>query len=108
MNEAGSNPVKPIANAEIRQGTTLLDKTIESGNKVVSPYPGKDAKLVICAVGYDQKEITVRGVVATVELTPGTNACPPLPTPTPSPSPSRAPTDTTPSASPTPSPAASP
>ena len=108
VNEAGSNPVKPIANAEIRQGTTLLDKTIESGNKVISPYPGKDAKLLICAAGYDQKEITVRGVVATVELTPGTNACPPLPTPTPSPSPSRAPTDTTPSASPTPSPAASP
>ena len=109
VNEAGT-PEKHVGNAEIRQGDKLLDKTIESGNKVISPYPGKDAKLLICAAGYDQKEITVRGVVMTVELTPGTNACPPLPTPTPppSPSPSRAPSDTTPSASPTPSPSASP
>ena len=108
VNEAGSNPPKPIAKAEIRQGTTLLNTTNDSGNVVVSPYPGKDAKLLICATGYDQKEVTAHGVVATVELTPGTNACPPLPTPSPSPSPS--PRDTTPSASPSasPSPTASP
>jgi hypothetical protein len=112
VNEAGTNPVKPIAKAEIRQGTTLLNTTNDSGNIVVSPYPAKDAKLLICATGYDQKEFTVHGVVATIELTPGTNACPPLPTPspTPSPSPSPSPSGSTPSASPSasPSPTASP
>lgn len=110
VNEAGK-PEKHIANAEIRQGTTLLDKTTDGGNRVLSPYPGKDAKLLICAEGYDQKEITIRGVVGTFELTPGTNACPPLPTPTPSPSPSPSPSASpgeSPSASPTPSPTASP
>jgi hypothetical protein len=105
VNEAG-NPDKHIAKADVRQGTTVLATTNDGGNQVISPYPGKDAKVLICATGYDQKEITIRGVVGTFELTPGTNACPPLPTPTPSPSPS--PTDSTPSASPSPSPTASP
>ena len=105
VNEAGS-PDKHIAKADIRQGTTSLGTTNDGGNQVLSPYPGRDAKLLICATGYDQKEVTIHGVVGTFELTPGTNACPPLPTPSPSPSPS--PSDTTPSASPTPSPTASP
>jgi hypothetical protein len=106
VNEAGS-PDKHIAKAEIRQGTTLLgNPTNDGGNVVISPHPGKDAKLLICAEGYDQKEVTVHGVVATIELTPGTNACPPLPTPTPSPSDSTP--SASPSASPTPSPTASP
>lgn len=108
VNEAG-NPEKHIAKAEIRQGTTLLNTTNDSGNVVLSPYPGKDAKLLICATGYDQKEVTIHGVVGTVELAPGTNACPPLPTPTPSPSPSpSASPGASPSATPTPSPTASP
>ena len=107
VNETG-NPDKHIAKADIRQGTTSLATTNDSGNQVISPYPGKDAKLVICADGYDQKEVTIHGVVGTFELTPGTNACPPLPTPTPSPSPSPAPSDSTPSASPSPSPTTSP
>lgn len=107
VNEAG-NADKHIAKADIRQGTTDLGVTNDGGNTVISPYPGKDAKLLICATGYDQKEVTIHGVVGTFELTPGTNACPPLPTPTPSPSP--APSDSTPSASPSasPSPTASP
>jgi hypothetical protein len=107
VNEAG-NPDKHVAKADIRQGTTSLAITNDGGNQVISPYPGKDAKLLICAEGYDQKEVTIHGVVGTFELTPGTNACPPLPTPTPSPSPS--PSDSTPSASPSasPSPTASP
>jgi hypothetical protein len=105
VNEAG-NPDKHIAKADIRQGTTSVGITNDSGNTVISPYPGKDAKLLICAGGYDQKEITIHGVVGTFDLTPGTNACPPLPTPTPSPSPS--PSDSTPSASPSPSPTTSP
>jgi len=108
VNEAG-NPDKHIAKADIRQGTTSLGTTNDGGNQVLSPYPGKDAKLLVCATGYDQKEVTVHGVVATVELTPGTNACPPLPTPTPSPSPSPSPS-ASPGASPsvTPTPTASP
>jgi hypothetical protein len=108
VNEAG-NPDKHIAKAEIRQGDKLLNVTNESGNVVLSPYPGKDAKLLICAKGYDQKEITIRGVIGTFELTPGTNECAPLPTPTPSPSPSpSASPGANPSAIPTPSPTASP
>jgi hypothetical protein len=101
VNDAG-DPNKHLASVDIRQGTTDLGITNEGGNKVISPYPGKDAKLLLCATGYDQKEITIHGVLGTFALTPGTNACPPLPTPTPSPSPS--PSDTTPSASPTPTP----
>jgi hypothetical protein len=107
VNEAG-NPDKHIAKADIRQGTVSVATLNDSGNQVISPYPGKDAKLLICATGYDQKEVTVHGVVGTFELTAGTNACPPLPTPTPPPSPSPSPSDSTPSASPTPSPTASP
>lgn len=105
VNAAG-DPTKRIAKADIRQGTTDLGMTNDGGNLVISPYPGRDAKLLICADGYDQKEISVRGVLAVFEVTPGTNACPPLPTPSPSPSP--APSDATPSASPSPSPTASP
>jgi hypothetical protein len=110
VNELG-NPDKHIAKAQIRQGATLLRETNDSGNIVLSPYPGKDAKLLICAKGYDQKEITIRGVVGTFELSPGTNECPPLPTPPPSPSPSASPSASpgeSPSASPTPSPTPSP
>jgi hypothetical protein len=103
VNETG-NPDKHIAKAEIRQGTTLLNSTNDGGNVVISPYPGKEAKLLICATGYDQKEVTIHGVVGTFELTPGTNACPPLPTPTPSPSPAPSDSTASPSASPSPSP----
>jgi hypothetical protein len=110
VNEAGSSPSKPIAKVDVRQATTSLGTTNDGGNTVISPYPGKDAKLLLCADGYDQKEVTIHGVVGTFELTPGTNACAPLPTPTPSPSPSPGPSDSTPSASPgaSPSPTASP
>ena len=110
VNAAG-DPNKHIAKADIRQGTTSLGSTNDGGNLVISPYPGKDAKLLICAGGYDQKEVTVHGVLAVFEVTPGTNACPPLPTPTPSPSPSPSPSASpgaSPSVTPTPSPTASP
>src|SRR5438128_8630360 len=90
VNAAG-DPTKHIAKADIRQSTTDLGMTNDGGNLVISPYPGKDAKLLICADGYDQKEVMVRGVLAVFEITPGTNACPPLPTPTPAPSPSASP-----------------
>src|SRR5205823_10919136 len=107
VNAAG-DPTKHIAKADIRQGTTDLGMTNDGGNLVISPYPGKDAELLSCADGYDQKGVMVGGVVAGVAITPGTNACPALPTPTPSPSasPSASP-GASPSASPSPSPTAS-
>jgi hypothetical protein len=104
VNEPG-DPKKPIAGADIRQGTTSFGVTNAGGNLVVSPYPGKDAKLLICAKGHDMKEVAVHGVIGTFEISPGTNECPPLPTPTPPPSPSPTPS---PSTSPSPSPTASP
>jgi hypothetical protein len=108
VNEAG-NPDKHIAKADVRQGTTSLGTTNDGGNTVISPYPGKDAKLLICADGYNQMEVTIHGVVGTFELTAGTNACPPLPTPTPSPSASPSPSPSgSPGASPSASPTASP
>lgn len=107
VNKAGTT--EPVPSVEIRQSNALLNTTNTSGNLVLSPYPGNDAKLLLCAKGYDQKEITIRGVAGVFELTPGTNECPPLPTPTPAPSPSESPS-ASPSASPgaSPSPTASP
>jgi hypothetical protein len=102
--EAG-NPDKHIAKADIRQGTTVLATSSEGVNTIVSPHPGKGAKVLVCAEGYASKEVEVKGVLQTVELTPGGTGCPPLPSP--SPSPSRSPS-ASPSASPSPSPSASP
>jgi hypothetical protein len=110
VNEVG-DPQKWIVDAEIRQGDKLLDKTNEGGNKAISPHPGKDAKLLICKEGYDRKEIEAKGVAIVVELTPGPNACPPLPTPSPAPSPTGSPSPSpgaSPSPAPSPSPTASP
>jgi hypothetical protein len=111
VKEIGVTPEKPIEGASIRQGDKELGKTLNSGISVISPYPGKDATLLICATGYDAKTITARGVKMDVELIPGTIACPPLPTPSPSPSPSPTASPSgspAPSAAPTPSPSASP
>jgi hypothetical protein len=98
--EAG-NPDKHIKGADVRQGTTVLATSTEAVNTVVVPHPGKNAKVMICAAGYQQKDVDVVGVLQTVELTPGTPECAPLPTPSPSPLPS-------PSASPSGSPGTSP
>ena len=107
VKEAGATPEKPIEKVEIRQGDKVLGTTLNSGISVISPYPGKDATLLLCAAGYDAKTITAKGVKMDVELVVGTIACPPLPTPSPSPSPSptAAPSGSpAPSAAPTPSP----
>lgn len=98
--EAG-NPDKHIPKADVRQGTTVLATSGDAVNTVVAPHPGKNSKVMICADGYQQKDVDVVGVLQTVELTPGTPSCTPLPTPSPSPSPS-------PSASPSGSPGTSP
>jgi hypothetical protein len=83
--EAG-NPDKHIAKADIRQGDTVLSTSTDAVNTIVSPHPGRDAKVLVCAAGYQSKEVTVTGVLQTLELTPGGTGCPPLPSPSPSPS----------------------
>jgi hypothetical protein len=96
---------KPVAGVNVRQGDKLLGTTLDSGTTVISPHPGKDVELMACKEGYDMKKFKVTGVLQTIELSPGTIECPPLPTPSPSPSPS--PT-ASPTGSPTPSPTPSP
>ncbi len=102
--EAGTTD-KFVKNAEVRQGDTLLASTGEAVNAVVAPHPGKNAKVTICADGYQAKDVTASGVIQTVELTPGSPGCAPRPTPSPSPRPlpSGSPA-ASPSASPSPSP----
>lgn len=108
VKEAGATPDKLIPKADIRQGTTVLATTNDSGNTVVSPYPGKDASILVCAANYESKTVQVRGVTMTVELTPGGSGCPPLPTPSPTASPSVAPTPSPTGPAPSPSPTATP
>ena len=104
--EAGTTD-KFIKHASVRQGEIELANTGEAVNAVVAPHPGKNAKVTICADGYQQKDVDVTGVLQTVELTTGSPGCPPLPSPSPSPSPSQSPSASpaaSPSASPSPSP----
>lgn len=105
VREASGIPDKPIAKADVRQGDKVLGTTLDSGNTVISPHPGKDAQVLVCAEGYNRKTVTVTGVAMTVQLEIGSEGCPPLPTPSPSPSPSGSPSG---SASPAPSAAPSP
>src|SRR5512132_2091314 len=108
VKEAGATPDKLIAKAEIRDGTTVLATTNDGGNTVVSPYPGKDASILVCAATYESKTVPVRGVLMTIELTPGGSGCPPLPSPSPTASPSVAPTPSPTGPAPSPSPTATP
>ena len=108
--EAGTTD-KFVKNAGVRQGDTELANTHDAVNAVVSPHPGKNAKVMVCADGYQAKEVTVTGVLQTVELTPGSPGCPPLPTPSPSPSPSPSASGSpaaSPGASPSPTPSPTP
>lgn len=108
IREAGT-PDKSIPKADVRQGTTVLATSNEGVNTIISPHPGKNAKVLVCAEGYTSQDVEVKGVLQTVELTPGGTGCPPLPSPSPtaSPSPSASPSGS-PGASPSPSPAPSP
>ncbi len=90
--EGTSSAAQParVPNAQIREGTRPLATTDPSGNASVTPYPGRDAKVLVCAKGFETKELTIRGVAMTVELRrDDAGDCPPLPTPSPAPSPSR-------------------
>jgi hypothetical protein len=94
-----------IEKADIRQGDKVLVTSDAGINTIVSPHPGRGAKVLVCAEGYQSKEVDVVGVLQKVELGRGGSGCPPLPSPSPSPSPS--PTGS-PSGSPTPTPSPSP
>jgi hypothetical protein len=110
VKEAAIVPEVFIAKAEIRQGDKVLGTTNDSGNTVVSPHPGKDAQLLICAPNFTPKTVPVHGVTLTVELVVGGSGCPPLPSPSPSASPSASPgaSPSAPAPSPSPSPSGSP
>ena len=109
VKEAGATPDKFLAKADIRQGTAVLGTTSDGGSTVISPHPGKDAQVLVCAAGHESKTVTVHGVTLIVELAVGGTGCPPLPSPSPSasPLPTASPSGPPP-ASPTPSPSASP
>jgi hypothetical protein len=94
-----------IEKADIRQGTTVLVTSDAGVNTIVSPHPGRGAKVLVCAEGYESKDVDVVGVLQKVELSRGGSGCPPLPSPSPAPTPS--PTGS-PGASPTPTPSPSP
>lgn len=50
-----------------------------SGEMVVGPYPNRNQPVIICAKGYESKEVMAHGVMLEVRLTPGGTGCPPLP-----------------------------
>jgi hypothetical protein len=121
VKEAGASPEKFIAKADVRQGDKVLGTTTDGGNTVISPHPGKDQTVLVCAEGYASQTVPVHGVAMTVELATGGTGCPPLPSPSPSASPSgsaapsgsaspsgSAAPSATPSASPSPSPTTTP
>jgi hypothetical protein len=99
--EAKTREEGPVPNPQARDAanTKILANGNASGQIIVAPHPGKDAKVLICGEGFEPKEVTVEGVLMVVGLKAGGTGCPPLPTPTPNP-------NATPTASPTASPAA--
>ena len=108
VNIAGTEPPERIPSAQIRQETRVLATTGAGGITVVSPHPGREAKALVCAKGFQSKEVVIRNVVMVVALTRDeAGDCPPLPSPSPAPgaSPSPAAPAATPSpAAPSPSP----
>jgi len=89
------------------ENTKILATGNDSGQIIIAPHPGKDAKVLLCAEGFERKEVTVQGVLMQIGLQPGGAACPPLPTPSPAPA-TPAPSPSAPAPSPSPSPTRSP
>jgi len=104
--EGKAPPENVVPNPQARQGGKILATGNASGQIIVAPHPGKDATVLICAGGFESKEITVEGVLMQMTLKRGGTGCPPLPTP--SPAPGASPSPTAPPPSPSPSPARSP
>lgn len=96
----------PVPNPQVRDtaNTKILSTGNASGQIIVAPHPGKDAKVLLCGEGSEPKEITVEGVLMQVGLKPGGTGCPPLPTPTPNPNATPTPSPTASPAAPTPTP----
>jgi len=106
----GSDPQVGVPSPEVRRGDRVLGKGTVSGSVVVAPYPEVGATLLICAAGYESREIQARGITQEVPLKPGGAGCPPLPSPSPLPTaPGQSPQPPpSPAPSPSPSPTASP
>src|SRR5258705_2240406 len=111
--QEGTDPKQGVPNPELRQGTTVLGKGTDTGSVVAVPYPDRTKPVLVCAVGYDGKNVDPKGV--TMEVTLHKNPsdpnaqCPDLPTPSPSASPSPSGSGSpAPSASPSPAPTPSP
>ena len=98
VNVEGTQPPERVASAQIRQEARVLGTTGQGGIAVLSPHPGRDAKVLVCAAGFRTKEVVIDRVVMVVALVRAEGSdCPPVPTPTPNPN----------APSPSPSPAAS-
>lgn len=107
VTEEGAPEEKPIPNPQARQGTKMLATGNQSGQITISPHPGKDAVVLVCAEGYESRELKIEGVRMQTTLKKGGTGCPPLPTPTPAPGVSPSPSPS-PALSPTPAPTATP
>ena len=105
VNQEGTTPPAGVPFPEARQPENVqLRKGTETGSLALAPYPDRNKPVLICAAGYESREIMARGVLMTVELKKDPDkGCPPLPSPSPTPTPRASPT-ASPSASPTPSP----
>ena len=103
-------PDDRVKNPQARDeaNTKIVASGNESGQIIIAPHPGKDARILLCADGFDRKVITVDGVLMQVGMHPGggVSGCAPLPSPSPAPgvSPSAPGPSASPSASPAPSP----
>lgn len=110
VNIEATSPAEGVPSAQLRQEGRTLATANATGGAVVSPHPGKDAKVLVCAQGFASREVTVRGVTLVVTLRRDPSGdCPPLPTPSPSPTVSPSPgaspaSSPSPGASPSPSP----
>lgn len=87
---------KGIDTPEARQPADIrIGQGSASGEMVVGPYPARDRAVIICAKGYESKEVTAHGVLMDVTLKPGGSGCPPLPSsPPPAQVPSASPSPT--------------
>src|SRR5262249_39950366 len=80
-------PDDRVKNPQARDegNTKIFASGNESGQIIIAPHPGKDAKVLLCADGFDRIVITVQGVLMQVGMHPGNQGCAPLPSPSPPP-----------------------
>lgn len=105
VKEEGAAPPKGVPNPEARQQGKAVGRGTKDGSMVVAPYPARGVPVLLCAEGFESREVTPKGVL--MELTMKRKeggACPPLPSPSPAASPALSPTPLSPSPSPSPSP----